>query len=146
MQDDPQLLGPALRLLRARRRLRQYQVAERAGITKAMLSSYENGNTTPSYYSLIPLLGALESDLTGLQQALDMLRAGEPPEQPSEPAPAEEAPPENGYKVVEIRVARLDEALLLLERIATALEGASFPKEGTRQDRSSHPHPRAELE
>ena len=137
MQDDPQLLGPALRLLRARRRLRQYQVAERAGITKAMLSSYENGGTTPSYNSLIPLLGALESDLGGLQQALDMLREGEPLREENEPVPSVDSQLETGSQVV--KVARMDEVLILLERIALALEGG-----GLRQAGGSRPHPRPE--
>jgi transcriptional regulator with XRE-family HTH domain len=118
--DDPLALGPALRLLRARRRLRQYQVAERSGITKAMLSSYENGGTKPSLQTLMALLGGLESDLSELQQALEMISGGRAPEEESEPAPTED--PQNGT-VIEVRVPKLDEVLPLLERIAAALEG-----------------------
>jgi transcriptional regulator with XRE-family HTH domain len=142
MQNDDSLpLGSALRLLRARRRLRQYQVAARAGITKAMLSSYENGGTRPSLQSLVSILGGMESDLGELQEALDMVTGRRPPAEDSAPAPGEAAPPGT---VMEVRVPKLDEVLPFLERIATALEGISLPmpKEGLKPARSSRPHPR----
>jgi transcriptional regulator with XRE-family HTH domain len=63
-------LGPALRLLRGRRKLRQFQVAEMAGMTKAMLSSYETGSVTPSLLSLSSILLAMKTDLHELQEAL----------------------------------------------------------------------------
>jgi transcriptional regulator with XRE-family HTH domain len=63
-------LGPALRLLRSRRQLKQTQVAEKSGLTKAMLSSYETGKATPSLASLDAFLDALETDFSELQDAL----------------------------------------------------------------------------
>lgn len=71
-------LGPALRLLRDRRRIRQYQLAELAGVTKAMLSSYETGSSIPSLQSLSSILHALNSDLHELQQAMDAVVGGRP--------------------------------------------------------------------
>ena len=63
-------LGPALRLLRSRRHLKQTEVAEKSGLTKAMLSSYETGKATPSLASLDALLGAMETDFSEFQDAL----------------------------------------------------------------------------
>lgn len=73
MAADPSSLrsiGPALRLLRERRDLRQYVVAERAGVTKAMLSAYENGKRRPSLGTLDRLLAALGADLGDLARAM----------------------------------------------------------------------------
>lgn len=67
---DP--LDRALRWLREERRLRQYEIAEAAGITKAMLSAYETGKQKPSLDSLDKLLTALDCDLADLQHALDI--------------------------------------------------------------------------
>ena len=64
-------LGPALRLLRSRRQLKQTDVATKSGLTKAMLSSYETGKSTPSLASLIAILGAVGTDLSELQDALE---------------------------------------------------------------------------
>lgn len=66
----PEDLGKALRLLRARRDLTQGQVATRATITKAMLSSYELGLNLPSFGSLAAVLNALGEDFHDLQEAL----------------------------------------------------------------------------
>lgn len=63
-------LDRALRWLREGRRRRQYQVAEDAGITKAMLSAYETGKQKPSVETLDKLLVALGCDLVDLHEAL----------------------------------------------------------------------------
>lgn len=71
MQKISHPFGVALRLLRTRRRLKQWEVAEKAGMTKAMLSSYETGKVTPTLQSLTTLFKALETDFLGLQDALE---------------------------------------------------------------------------
>jgi len=63
-------LGRALRWLRDRQNKRQYQVADAAGITKAMLSAYETGKQKPSLDTLEKILTALECDLNDLHKAL----------------------------------------------------------------------------
>lgn len=67
-------LGIALRLLRARRNLPQGEVAARAKMTKAMLSSYETGHTLPSFPSLTAILNALSEDFHSLQEALKFIQ------------------------------------------------------------------------
>jgi transcriptional regulator with XRE-family HTH domain len=68
-----QALGRALRWLRDSRGLRQYQVAEAAGVTKAMLSAYETGRQKPSLDTLERLLEALGCDLADLDHALALV-------------------------------------------------------------------------
>lgn len=63
-------LGPAIRLLRRHRRLKQYEMARRAGITKAMASRYELGRGVPSVRNLVAMLHALRADFAHLQQAM----------------------------------------------------------------------------
>lgn len=63
-------LGQALRQLRQERELRQYEVAERAGITRTMLSSYEAGKVMPHLATLASILEALDADLETLDRAL----------------------------------------------------------------------------
>jgi transcriptional regulator with XRE-family HTH domain len=53
-------IGAALRRLRERRGVQQYRVADLAGITKGMLSAYENGKRCPSLPTLVSLLQALD--------------------------------------------------------------------------------------
>lgn len=65
-------LDRALRWLREGRRLRQYQVAEAAGITKAMLSAYETGKQKPSLETLEKILLGLGCDLCDLHEALEI--------------------------------------------------------------------------
>lgn len=67
-------LGPALRRLRMRRGQRQFETAEAAAITKAMLSAYENGKRRPSLKTLDQILAALEADLGDLHTALTLER------------------------------------------------------------------------
>lgn len=64
-------LGKALRWLREKAGLRQYETAKAAGITKAMLSAYETGKQSPSLESLEKVLDALGADLVSLARALD---------------------------------------------------------------------------
>jgi transcriptional regulator with XRE-family HTH domain len=87
---DPQSLGKALRLLRTRQNVTQVSIADRAGLTKAMLSCYETGAQLPSMHSLASTLKALGADFHDLQDALDQVQEQEQDLQP-EPEP-EEAP------------------------------------------------------
>ena len=66
-------LGRALRWLRDRQGKRQYQVADAAGITKAMLSAYETGKQKPSLETLEKILSALECDLNDLHNSLQIV-------------------------------------------------------------------------
>jgi transcriptional regulator with XRE-family HTH domain len=66
-------LGRSLRWLRERQAKRQYQVAEGAGITKAMLSAYETGKQKPSLDTLEKILDALICDLNDLHNALQIV-------------------------------------------------------------------------
>jgi transcriptional regulator with XRE-family HTH domain len=66
-------LGRALRWLRDRQGKRQYQVADAAGITKAMLSAYETGKQKPSLETLEKILTALECDLNDLHNSLQIV-------------------------------------------------------------------------
>lgn len=63
-------IGAALRRLRMQRGLRQYEAAEAAGVTKAMLSAYETGKRRPSLKSLDSLLTAMQAHLGDLHRAL----------------------------------------------------------------------------
>jgi transcriptional regulator with XRE-family HTH domain len=63
MSSNPRItrqVGNALRRIRADRGAKQCQVAELAGITKAMLSTYENGRQAPSFSTLAKVLSTLE--------------------------------------------------------------------------------------
>lgn len=66
-------LGRALRWLRDRQGKRQYQVADAAGITKAMLSAYETGKQKPSLDTLEKILDALDCTLNDLHNALQIV-------------------------------------------------------------------------
>jgi transcriptional regulator with XRE-family HTH domain len=72
-------LGKALRWLRARQDRRQYQVADAAGVTKAMLSAYETGKQKPSLETLEKILGGLGATLGDLYQALLIVNAQSDP-------------------------------------------------------------------
>jgi transcriptional regulator with XRE-family HTH domain len=63
-------LGPALRLMRQRRDMRQCDLAGRARITKAMLSRYERRRQYPSLPTLSKLLDALYATLADLGEAV----------------------------------------------------------------------------
>ncbi len=66
-------LGKALRWLREKRGLKQYEAAARATITKAMLSAYETGKQNPSLETLEKILTALDAGLADLAGALDLV-------------------------------------------------------------------------
>lgn len=66
-------LGRALRWLRDRQGKRQYQVADAAGITKAMLSAYETGKQKPSLDTLEKILDALGCSLNDLHNSLQIV-------------------------------------------------------------------------
>ena len=68
-----QALGRALRWLRDRQGKRQYQVADAAGITKAMLSAYETGKQKPSLDTLEKILDALDCTLNDLHNSLQIV-------------------------------------------------------------------------
>lgn len=59
-------IGPALRLLRHKSGLRQYEAAQRASVSKSMLSSYERGRRLPALRTLAKLLDALDAGLIDL--------------------------------------------------------------------------------
>ena len=66
-------LGRAIRWLRDRQGKRQYQVADAAGITKAMLSAYETGKQKPSLDTLEKILVALDCNLNDLHNSLQIV-------------------------------------------------------------------------
>jgi transcriptional regulator with XRE-family HTH domain len=69
-------LGEALRLIRMRQDRKLTEVAEAAGITRAMLSSYETGKQLPSIGTLEKVMAALSIDLGVLHRALEVRRRG----------------------------------------------------------------------
>lgn len=66
-------LGHALRWLRDQQGRKQYQVADAAGITKGMLSSYETGRQRPSLDTLEKILDTLACDLNDLHNAIQIV-------------------------------------------------------------------------
>lgn len=130
MLNNSEALGQTLRLLRRRRVFKQYQVAERAGITKAMLSAYETGKSTPSLKTLASILHAVETDFGGLQRALDVLSG----------APEEQLEPREGLgsqrwgeaeiEVLEFLVAKLGAIEGVVKRIADVIESVAWPQTG----------------
>jgi transcriptional regulator with XRE-family HTH domain len=70
-------LGRALRWIRQRQGKKQYEVADAASITKAMLSSYENEKQKPAIDTLERILDALEIDLDYLAYAIRVVRQEE---------------------------------------------------------------------
>lgn len=66
-------LGRALRWLRENRRLRQFEVAKLAGITRPMLSAYETSKQRPTLETLDRILNALDCDLGELFEALSLM-------------------------------------------------------------------------
>ena len=83
-EDLLQFVPAALKLMRQGTGLRQTEVSQRSGLTKAMLSSYETGKTLPNLASLTSFLIAMDKDLSDLQEALDMVRKVSPKQTPDE--------------------------------------------------------------
>jgi transcriptional regulator with XRE-family HTH domain len=74
-------VGKALRFLRKRRAMTQRAVAEKAGISKNLLSNWETGTTAPSLSSLEKVMGVLRVDLLELYNAMNLM-AGKPFREP----------------------------------------------------------------
>jgi len=79
-----QFVPEALKLIRQSTGLRQTDVSERSGLTKAMLSSYETGKTLPTLVSLTAFLVAIGKDLSDFQEVLDMVRKVSPKRTPDD--------------------------------------------------------------
>lgn len=89
-------LGQALRYLRLRLHKKQYEIADAAGITRAMLCAYERGSREPSVTTLGKILTALGADLVTLHRAMAVIRQ-DPSAPPGDPAPALAGSPEPGW-------------------------------------------------
>ena len=59
-------IGENLRQLRLEKGLTQAQVAEKVGLTRQALSSYESGRTRPDVQMLLVLCEIYETDLDGI--------------------------------------------------------------------------------
>lgn len=70
---DIRLVPQALRRVRQTAGLLQVHVAQRSGLTRAMVSAYEAGKSIPSVRSLSVYLGAIGRNLGDLQDELDRL-------------------------------------------------------------------------
>lgn len=79
-----QFVPETLKLMRQGTGLRQTEVSERCGLTKAMLSSYETGKTLPNLGSLTAFLLALDKDFSDFQEVLDMVRKVSPKRLPDD--------------------------------------------------------------
>ena len=66
-------LGKAIKWLREDAELRQNEIATRAGITKAMISSYESGRSVPTIATLDKILSAIGADIADLCSALALV-------------------------------------------------------------------------
>jgi transcriptional regulator with XRE-family HTH domain len=117
-------LGQALRWLRERPGRKQYQVADTAGITKGMLSSYETGRQRPSLETLEKVLDALHCDLHDLHNALQIVN-GRPQIMRQRLADAVEAPERAGGGTDVYKILGLAEQMPLEEEkaIAQILDG-----------------------
>lgn len=69
MTVDPVWFGPRLKELREAAKLTQQALADRAGLTKAGISSLEQGRTQPHWATVIALCRALDVDCTVFMQA-----------------------------------------------------------------------------
>jgi len=100
-------LGKALRWLRARQDRRQYQVAEAAGVTKAMLSAYETEKQRPSLETLEKILDGLGATLGDLHQALRIVRGQSNPLYTPEPGAQHSASPTDIPRSLEMDLYRV---------------------------------------
>lgn len=97
-------LGKALRWTRQRQGKKQYEVAEAAKITKAMLSSYENEKQRPTLDTLERILDALEIDLDYLAYAIRAVDSdGDGSGLPEHPLPHSVAPPLDVERLLGLR-------------------------------------------
>lgn len=74
-------IGKALRSLRGETVMKQREVAELAGVTPSMLSSYETGKHRPSLETTERVLGAMGKDVLDLTRVLHRIRRQEEAEQ-----------------------------------------------------------------
>lgn len=81
-----------MRWIRQRQGKKQYEVAEAANITKAMLSSYENEKQRPAIDTLERILDALAIDLDYLAYAIRVVRQEEERRSGKRMPPAPRAP------------------------------------------------------
>jgi transcriptional regulator with XRE-family HTH domain len=70
---DLRFVHQALRRVRQTTGLLQVHVAERSGLTRAMVSAYEAGKSIPSLRSLSVYLGAIGRNLGDLQDEINRL-------------------------------------------------------------------------
>ena len=70
---DIRFVPQALRRVRQATGLLQVNVAERSGLTRAMVSAYEGGKSIPSLASLSVYLGAIGRNLGDLQDEVNRL-------------------------------------------------------------------------
>ena len=77
MQQLTDRFDEALILLRRKAELGQAELAERSGLSKSLISSYETAKAVPSLPSLEKLLAALDADRFDLANALQAVR-GQP--------------------------------------------------------------------
>lgn len=70
---DVRLVCQALRRVRQATGLLQVHVAEKSGLTRAMISAYELGRSVPSLASLSVYLGAIGRNLGDLQDEVNRL-------------------------------------------------------------------------
>ncbi|MBW8875112.1 MAG: helix-turn-helix transcriptional regulator [Acidobacteria bacterium] len=80
---DIRFISQALRRVRQAAGFLQVDVAERSGLTRAMVSAYEAGKSTPSLGSLSAYLGAIGRDLGDLQDEVNRL-SGRSSDEPAE--------------------------------------------------------------
>ncbi|HYX22981.1 MAG TPA: helix-turn-helix transcriptional regulator [Thermoanaerobaculia bacterium] len=85
---DVRFVPQALRRVRQATGFLQVDVAEKSGLTRAMVSAYEAGKSIPSLRSLSVYLGAIGRDLGDLQDEVNRLsgRSSEEPLQDRERA------------------------------------------------------------
>jgi len=70
MKTHFEVMPKALRKVRQDSGLRQIDISNRSGLSKAMVSAYESGKALPSFPSLAAYLEALGKDLSDLQAAI----------------------------------------------------------------------------
>jgi transcriptional regulator with XRE-family HTH domain len=71
-------VGATLKRLRAERQLRQYMLADLAGMAKPTLCRYETGDRCPSLLSLVKLLAALGVSWQHFGRELAQVSGGRP--------------------------------------------------------------------
>jgi transcriptional regulator with XRE-family HTH domain len=121
-------LGPVLRALRLEHGLTQVELSVRAGVSKSMLSLYEQGRQRPHLDTLARLLEALGVRLGELAMLLERWKDGEEAASAMDPSTARGAP---SGRAEEEQVAAAIEVLqgiaALLRSALQAVPGVSPP-------------------